>query len=288
MPVSSTNLTFSNPITDGQFQAVNSFVSALLDNSLPKTADSGQINPATATFPGTINTSAGYEMREFDDDLQATHPVFIKLSYRRGASAQHYEIGIEIGTGSDGSGNITGQRMAQLNVPMQGAAIASHEWAGSVDTNRFVIAADGGAASGGLLTVERTLDPQTKAPTSEGLLVSWRLGGTGQIETRYVPYTGSLPPAETGSGVRCVPLPSSQSSGLHANGNVAVFPFIFYGIGEMFVGSNIVAVYASDFAVGNTYTANILGANQTIKTYRYTGGSQSTNSTNGRLAYRYD
>jgi hypothetical protein len=47
---------------------------------LVQTSDTGQINWATVTRPA-IGALAGYEMWRFNDALQATKPVFIRLDY---------------------------------------------------------------------------------------------------------------------------------------------------------------------------------------------------------------
>lgn len=80
----------------------------LADCGLVRTADSGQINPATITIPATNNTDAGYSVWRFNDSLQATAPVFIKFFYGRSGTATGTRFGVQVGTGSDGAGSITG------------------------------------------------------------------------------------------------------------------------------------------------------------------------------------
>lgn len=71
-----------------------------------QTADTGQINLSTVTVPGT-NSDAGYEIWRFDDDDQATIPVYFKLVYGMGSAAGRQRIKISAGLGSDGSGSLT-------------------------------------------------------------------------------------------------------------------------------------------------------------------------------------
>lgn len=77
---------------------------------LVKTADTGQINWLTVSAP-TTNQIRGYEIFRFNDALQATSPIFIKISYGSGiygvgpTNCPH--IKTEVGKGSDGSGNLT-------------------------------------------------------------------------------------------------------------------------------------------------------------------------------------
>src|SRR5688572_17990860 len=77
---------------------------ALTEKGLPKTADTGQINwLSPPAYNGTGGTAMGYENRRFDDALQATAPIFIKIEYGTGASSTNKAPGIwvTVGTGSD-------------------------------------------------------------------------------------------------------------------------------------------------------------------------------------------
>lgn len=74
---------------------------------LVQTSDTGQINTSTATLPAT-NTSAGYQIWRFNDSLQGTFPIFLRIEYRTGAVANAPGIFIGVGTGTNGSGTLTG------------------------------------------------------------------------------------------------------------------------------------------------------------------------------------
>ena len=58
----------------------------------------GQINWATVNAPGAINTVAGYEVYRFNDALQATAPVFIKIEYGFAAALTVPTMWITVGT----------------------------------------------------------------------------------------------------------------------------------------------------------------------------------------------
>ena len=94
---------------------------AILEVGLVQTADTGQFNAATftTTDPGTNSTAANamadvdaYMVFRFNDALQATHPIFIRISIIRGvgtSSTGHTPTSrIYVGTSTDGAGNITG------------------------------------------------------------------------------------------------------------------------------------------------------------------------------------
>ena len=93
--------------SDATFRAWGSAVSANLATvGLIQTADTGQIDWATVTVGGT-GVIDGYEIWRFNDALQATAPVFLKLGYGT-AGAGIPDIQLQVGTGSNGSGTLTG------------------------------------------------------------------------------------------------------------------------------------------------------------------------------------
>ncbi len=101
----------SKPIsdTDANFRLWGSGLSdAIQAVGLVKTSDTGQINWTTVTRPTTANTMQGYEIFRFNDSLQGTAPIFIKLEYgsgNYGVLTPAYKT--TVGKGTDGAGNIT-------------------------------------------------------------------------------------------------------------------------------------------------------------------------------------
>lgn len=82
----------------------------------PKSADTGQINWATANKPA-VNVSAGYEIRYLNDSMHASAPIYVKLEFGTNASSSAYPaMWITIGTGSNGSGTITGIVLAREEI----------------------------------------------------------------------------------------------------------------------------------------------------------------------------
>ena len=74
---------------------------------LTNTADTGQVNWATVTVPG-INTAGGYEIWRFNDTLQGTTPIFLKIEFGTGGTSTYPAVWITVGNGSNGSGTLTG------------------------------------------------------------------------------------------------------------------------------------------------------------------------------------
>lgn len=98
------------------FQAwITEMTTELTAVGLTQTADTGQINPATVALPGSANTIAGSQIWRFNDTLQATSPVFLKIEYGTGGAITTVPLIIlSIGQGSNGSGTLTGTVSARV------------------------------------------------------------------------------------------------------------------------------------------------------------------------------
>lgn len=95
--------------TDATYQSFVTKISAILDAvGLIKTADTGQINPATTVRPGVANTASGYEIRRFADLNQFAKPIYIKIEYGIGGAVTRPSVWITVGTGSNGAGSLSG------------------------------------------------------------------------------------------------------------------------------------------------------------------------------------
>lgn len=74
---------------------------------LVKTGDTGQIDWTTVTR-AAVNSDAGYEVYYLNDSLHGTGPIYFKIYYGAGSNVAFFRIRVEVGTGSNGSGTITG------------------------------------------------------------------------------------------------------------------------------------------------------------------------------------
>ena len=83
------------------------FHAQLVAIGLTLSSDTGQINWTTVTYNSVANTVSGYEIWQFNDSLQSTTPIFIKIEF---GSTQPLiaAIWITVGNGSNGSGTLTG------------------------------------------------------------------------------------------------------------------------------------------------------------------------------------
>jgi hypothetical protein len=93
---------------DAGFQAWGDDLNTRLDAvGLVQTADTGQIDWSTVSRP-SFNTMAGYEIWRFDDALQGTAPIFLRFDFGTDNEADRPRIEVTVGTGSNGSGTLTG------------------------------------------------------------------------------------------------------------------------------------------------------------------------------------
>lgn len=194
----------------------------LADCGLVRTADTGQINPATATIPATNATMAGYSMWRFDDALQATAPVFIKVEYGRNNSAANLLGVVTVGTATDGAGNITGLTSGAGSIgsvaPAAGVFSSYAVHREGLAALAFKVGGIGASSIPFSFLVQRTVD-NTGTPTASGVLVI-RPGGAI---------------ANPASVCRLRFTPTSESTGFQAS-NVHIIGFVPGGITDGRVG----------------------------------------------------
>lgn len=97
--------------SDANFRTWGSTTSDLWqDVGLTKTADTGQIDWTSVVRGATADTFLGYEIFTLDTDTQhATFPLYIRVDYGVGSGAvDRAKLGIQIGSGTNGAGTLTG------------------------------------------------------------------------------------------------------------------------------------------------------------------------------------
>jgi len=134
---------------------------------LIQTADTGQINWTTVTRPAT-NTIAGYEIWRFADST-----LFLKIAYGTGPTATTPQMWITVGTGSNGSGTLTGATSTQAIFTSGSSPIST----ATVYTSRICRIADAMSliwkeamtsigSIGGMFCVGKTVDGTGAATTT--------------------------------------------------------------------------------------------------------------------------
>lgn len=256
MPVQTPSLLLKQT-SDAEFRAWGKGISdALTAIGIPKTADTGQVDWTAVTKPAAINTAQGYEIRRFDDALQATAPIFFKLEFGSGSATTNPAIWLTIGTATDGAGTLTGLLVArrQLLVVAAAGALTTRICG---DTNRVILAGNSdatGATTSFWFGIERTHDA-AGADTDEGLLyfssfnavtnirVGAYLFGTGVIgeETTFGALLPSVGAGANGSAVALYPI--FVSKGVYFN------PFL-----------NVLIAFASNVSTGVQLSFTYYGA----------------------------
>lgn len=96
---------------------------AVNTGQLTQTADTGQLaNPVVAARP-SANTSAGYWILKWDDGTST--PLYFRIDVGTGVSASTPRIQWQIGSGSDGAGNLTGAVTSQTTVSVNAPAASA-------------------------------------------------------------------------------------------------------------------------------------------------------------------
>lgn len=286
MPTAVMTSTWHNT-TDADFRqwgkAISDGIAAV---GLIKVADTGTVNWATVVKPASNNSAAGFEIWRFNDPLQDTAPVFIKLEY---GCQQHLLIPgtwVTVGRGSDGAGNVTGvlapRRQTQANTAgttlTASALLIEPIYISSDGSSLCVVPRTSAAANAsrvGVVIVDRSRD-SAGAPTATGGVVltegaasgGMSTGGTESADMHTWSYSGEY---AMGQVPAVAPAFVNSTSGISASTSLAsgdkapVFPYITvlpnHAPWQVLAAMGIMA---GDAANG-PFTASTLG---TVRDYR--------------------
>lgn len=210
---------------DADFRAWGSGLAAqLAAMGLIKTTDTGQIDWLTVLRPA-VSTYAGYEIWRFNDTLQATKPVFIKVEYGGAAIQDRPNLRITVGTGTNGAGTLTGQISASRVLTASASKTAGTSLpsycSGSSGRLNLVTNLDVNGSQFALgMFIERTKSVDGAA-TGDGIVtlgISGNSSGTFQV----VPFSGSIPGTAAGNmAVAFDGMVSSAGAGVALNPTVA-------------------------------------------------------------------
>lgn len=119
---------WSTPIentSDATFRAWGSDIAARLAVAgLVQTSDTGQINWVTVARPAA-SAYGGYEIWRFNDTLQASAPVFIKIEYGSSNNQTTPAIRVTVSSGTNGAGTPTGLVSAAIVNYASGLLVAN-------------------------------------------------------------------------------------------------------------------------------------------------------------------
>jgi hypothetical protein len=260
----SNTLQMSNS-TDALFRAWVQFVDDLflVTGLWLNTTDTGQMTIASATHPGTTNAKVGYRIYKMNDALQATAPCFVRVDYGSGSAANTPGMFWTIGTGTNGSGTITGQLFSSGATPLMTAGAngtnACNSY-GSADTNRLqgLMFVRSAATDVMIFGIERTKDTNGN-DTATGFLVFGQDGANGLALNWYILATpGTQPPGE-----RINMLISGTAPTFGPDAGVGLLGY-FAGALQPF-GLGAIAVNSGDFAAEGTVTLSLYGSSHTFQ-----------------------
>jgi hypothetical protein len=277
--------------SDVNFRAWVSGISTQLGAmGLVKSTETGEINLATVTRPLAVSTFQGFQIWKFADTLQGSFPIYIKIRYGSSNNfASTPGIQIDVGTGSDGAGNLTNDRTGAMDIRSNIAGNTTVQtciWSG--DTNRLGFCLFKTLTNMGMfLSIERTKDGNG-ADTGTGFYIT--IISQNNVHFGYVPFTGTVAAFLT-SATNCGIFHPTTGSGV--KGSDVYFPSsIFYDSGKPLApGLNYLGYFNGDVTVDSSITVNQYSANHTFyslgNTAPFSGISRGAIS-NSCLLIRYE
>lgn len=290
-----TTANFSSTPSNASDTAFRAWALALhnaIASLLTYVAQTGEIDFTTVLTPSAANQKRGFRIYRFNDSLQATHPVFIRIDYGSGTAAADPSLWIQIGQAVDGSGNLSVPITGSLQVTDQVKAFSTLTVAAldsyvSGDASRLtlclwplgVITASNTITA----TIERSKD-SSGADTSAAvhLLIagSARVSRTFQLNGRCI--------QNDSSGFK-IPFNQTFTTALWGS-QVSLFPTIHFGDNLVFNAITGFLIYGSaDLAGLFSESLNIYGASHNyVFTGRGLGLTDGSSGITRQLAVRND
>lgn len=262
---------------DATWRAYVQFIhDILLAAGFVQTADTGQVTIGSQARPSTGIGNAVYEIWRFDDALQATAPIFFKLWYGCSPSGQHYfGLWMQIGKGSDGSGNITDEVLPQQQfVQGQPSAANTVSVASGKDGAWINVLCAAYLSTNGNyhnswcgFSLERSKNADGD-DTADGILIYLFTYGSGSVNNQkniYCRYSDGSYWIDWIGGAQ---LPFNQTSGAGPDAKTAVYPNYVFSSGRTeFPGKNLAAGFTANFATLSNYTVQLYGQNVTMRSF---------------------
>ena len=281
------------------------FSAGLTAVGIAKTSDTGQINWTTTTAPTATGQNLGYEIRKLGDNTTNANPIVFKIEFMSNSSNVLSQMRIQVGNGSDGAGNLTG------NLSPQFLLVQQTDGSGRSSTTNF-ISSDGTyltfvlsinnvntSVSVQALSLGRTKN-SAGANTSDGLNIVFAGNNT-------TPYRGQYYLPKFGGGAYYNASDNAGRAMIHCGapclgtgslgGNLGVFPvFVPRGMADN-PCLGVIVGFTADFGgdvpcAGQTVTVPLYGSNHTYMLIGSFGGGTSSyinsNSNNPVFGMRYE
>jgi hypothetical protein len=245
---------------------------AIIAAGLVLVADSGDMNPASPpAYNSVASTSIGYLVYRFDDALQATVPIFIKLAWEVGTTTNSVGVlpRISIGTASDGAGTLTGATTpnpATLAATTTTADPNPYDCYVGGDESMLVMLLGLLAFSGNygrtLMVCERLVDANG-VPDAEAakafMFTTTTTAGLTSMFGRLVPPTGAVQSFSAGFFWAPSGLIGTSSIADVSDGSVPVFPVSFWTPNGVRYSRALIGVHVLDLPNGAEFELDYLG-----------------------------
>lgn len=209
----------------------------------------GEINPSTVAAPTTPNTIRGYEIWRFDDALQATAPVYLKVGYGC-ASTGNFRLSLSVGTGTDGAGALTGAVTPTMVMSMGDTSANVYATYVSGDSGRLLLRfwPELNAYSMDLISVERI--PSATGQSSGDGIVAWLSSSQYFNEAHSIRFADGRVDSYTSAPYLISTIPPGSSGAVDAD--VPLYPVrAWVGRRETRPLHNLLAYHGADIAAGN-------------------------------------
>lgn len=237
------------------FRLWGSSISTMIsDMGFVKTSDTGQVDWETVALPTTFGAIWCYEVWRFNDSLQGTTPIFFKIGYGRGSNNGTVLLSIEGGSGSNGSGTITGIGTGLIHYASYGIvnndnANPKTHLVSSDGSGLFLVHGIEAATPGhkGAFLIER-LRNNDGTPNGDGFIIrscSGTISGGTPSDLRVYDRINNMTYYATGgNAIMPFSLVSGQST-IQANGQFPTSPVHVFTPGVSITRSKLILCYAA-------------------------------------------
>lgn len=252
-------------------------------------ADTGRIDWASVTRPGTTNTKAGFEIYRAADVLQATAPFYVRIDYGTSGGVQRPGLWLQFGSGTDGSGNLTSPS-SLVQIDMNSAPTTPFEWIFVGGGDQGALGIVGGSKNGMTTVVTSFMLERTHykgVQDARGAVVVYHSGTSTYTSTKIIPLAwGGAAIASSTAPCMATTATSVQKAGHWTTGAIA--HEVFYNLGNCFLVGPIHNAFLIDPAAAPIGTAIRLERDGQIHDYYLTEGLVWRPSQEGGIVYGYN
>lgn len=254
--------------TNANFQAWGGALSAaILAAGWSKSADTGQINFASVTAPSGVNQVQGYEIWTMATGGLTTY--YLKLEYGSAASTTYPAIWLTMGTGTNGSGTLTGQLSTRFQIKVNYSSATTMQsccFAGAADWFACCLFFDYSQYQYPILFAIERIRDSSGANTDNGVSIHAACY-SNQFYSQVLPPSGAIwtlnSTTDTPGWAMQLPPDGTQTtlSG-STTGICLVHPFKQYHLNPV-IGLIGYYSYTPDISAYSTFTVSRYGTNHT-------------------------